>query len=102
MARRYFNAVRVSRAFLLTSLLQGGDRGGRLYRGKMKRLLEHQSLRFTICLAFGFLLTSSPSRAQNSQEKPGSQDHQAIPISTPNPDTTEGIAPRNSAPPSGA
>jgi len=68
----------------------------------MKGLLEHQSLRFAICLSFVALLTASPSRAQNSQDKPSSQDHQAIPISAPNMDTSEGNAPRNSALSSGA
>jgi len=80
---------------------KAATRGAGYIGAEMKGLLEHQSLRFTICLSFVFLLTSSPSRAQNGQDKPDSQDHQAIPISIPNTDTTEGNAPGNSAQSSG-
>ena len=69
---------------------------------EMKGLLEHQSLRLTICLSVMFLLTSSPSRAQNAQDEPASQDPQAIQISTTNTDTTVGNAQRNSDQSSGA
>ena len=68
----------------------------------MRGLLEHQSLRLTICLSVMFLLTSSPSRAQNAQDEPASQDPQAIQISTTNTDTTVGNAQRNSDQSSGA
>jgi polysaccharide export outer membrane protein len=62
----------------------------------MKGLLEHQSLRFTICLSVVLLLTSSPSRAQNAQDKPASQDIQGIQNSADNADTTEGKTQGNS------
>jgi len=62
----------------------------------MRSFLEHQSLSFTICLSVVFLLTSSPSRAQNAQDKPASQDPQAIQIPTTNADKTAGNAQRNS------
>ena len=77
----------------------------------MKRFLEHQSLRFIICLSVVFLLTSSgsraqnaesPSRAQNAEDRRAVQNPQAIQISTANTDTTEGNAPRNPAESSGA
>jgi len=68
----------------------------------MRGLLEHQSLRFTICLSVMFLLTSSPSRAQNAQDKPASQDIQGIQDSTDKTDTTAGNAQRNSDQSSGA
>jgi len=49
-----------------------------------------------------FLLTSSPSRAQNAQDKPASQDIQGIQDSTDKTDTTAGNAQRNSDQSSGA
>jgi polysaccharide export outer membrane protein len=63
---------------------------------EMKGLLEHPSLRFTICLSFVFLLTSSPSRAQNAQDEPASPDIQGIQNSTENTDTTQGKRQANS------
>jgi polysaccharide export outer membrane protein len=63
---------------------------------EMKGLLEHQSLRFTIWLSVMFLLTSSPSRAQNAQDEPASQDIQGIQDSTDKTDTTEGKRQGNS------
>ena len=62
----------------------------------MKGLLEHQSLRFTICLSFVFLLTASPSRAQNGQDEPASPDVQGIQNPTDNTDTTGGKGQGNS------
>ena len=71
-------------------------RGADFIGAEMRSFLEHQSLSFTICLSVVFLLTPSPSRAQNAQDKPASQDPQAIQIPTTNTDTTEGNAQRNS------
>ena len=81
---------------------KAATRGAGYMGAEMKGLLEHQSLRLTICLSVMFLLTSSPSRAQNAQDEPASQDPQAIQISTTNTDTTVGNAQRNSDQSSGA
>ena len=71
-------------------------RGADFIGAEMRSFLEHQSLSFTICLSVVFLLTPSPSRAQNAQDKPASQDPQAIQIPTTNADKTAGNAQRNS------
>jgi len=71
-------------------------RGADFIGAEMRSFLEHQSLSFTICLSVVFLLTSSPSGAQNAQDKPASQDPQAIQIPTTNADKTAGNAQRNS------
>ena len=57
--------------------------------------MRNQSLRFTICLLFACLLTSSPSRAQSAQDKPASQDLQATQASTTNADSASGNAQKN-------
>jgi polysaccharide export outer membrane protein len=83
--------------YLLTnSSLQAATRGAGYSGAEMKVLLEHQSLRFAICLSFVFLLTSSPSRAQNTQDDPASPDNQGIQNSTDNTDKTEGKGQGNS------
>ena len=71
-------------------------RGADFIGAEMRSFLEHPSLSFTICLSIVFLLTSSPSRAQNAEDKPASQDPQAIQIPTTNADTTEGKTQGNS------
>jgi polysaccharide export outer membrane protein len=59
----------------------------------MEGFLEHQSLRFTICLAFVILLVPSPSRAQNSPEEPAALETQGVQNPTGNMDATEGKMP---------
>jgi polysaccharide export outer membrane protein len=68
----------------------------------MKGLPEHASLSFTICLTLVFLLTSSPSRAQDTEGQPASQAPQAVQIPATNAQTIAGNAPGNSDQPSAA
>ena len=69
---------------------------------EMKGLPEHASLSFTICLTLVFLLTSSPSRAQDTEGQPASQAPQAVQIPATNAQTIAGNAPGNSDQPSAA
>jgi len=85
--------VRIS---LPASHCKAVTRGADFIGAEMRSFLEHPSLSFTICLSIVFLLTSSPSRAQNAEDKPASQDPQAIQIPTTNADTTEGKTQGNS------
>jgi len=85
--------VRIS---LPASHCKAVTRGADFIGAEMRSFLEHPSLSFTICLSIVFLLTSSPSRAQNAEDKPASQDPQAIQIPTTNTDTTEGKTQGNS------
>jgi polysaccharide export outer membrane protein len=85
--------VRIS---LPASHCKAVTRGADFIGAEMRSFLEHPSLSFTICLSVAFLLTSSPSRAQDAQDKPASQDIQGIQNSTDDTDTTEGKTQGNS------